>query len=86
MILELFLTHIAPALLAFTPGPPLALSDTVPPWRDPSPHQVTHVQVSSTVQLELLDWGGRAGGRNRWTCVGPRLPRSRSMLYPALPK
>jgi pimeloyl-ACP methyl ester carboxylesterase len=59
MILELFQTHIAAALLAFTPAPPLSLSDTAPPWRDPSPHRVIHVQVSSSVQLEVLDWGGR---------------------------
>ena len=59
MILELFQTHIAAALLAFTPAPALSLSDTIPPWRDPSPHQVIHVQVSNSVQLEVLDWGGR---------------------------
>ncbi len=58
MILELFQTHIAAALLAFTPPAPLSLSDTIPPWRDPSPHQVIHVQVSKSVQLEVLDWGG----------------------------
>jgi non-heme chloroperoxidase len=59
VILELFQTHIAAALLAFTPAPALSLSDTIPPWRDPSPHQVIHVPVSRSVQLELLDWGGR---------------------------
>ena len=28
------------------------------PWRDPSPHQVRRVTVDSSVQLEVLDWGG----------------------------
>jgi non-heme chloroperoxidase len=27
-------------------------------WRDPSPHQVRPVTVDSSVQLEILDWGG----------------------------
>jgi non-heme chloroperoxidase len=27
-------------------------------WRDPSPHQVRSVTVDSSVQLEVLDWGG----------------------------
>jgi pimeloyl-ACP methyl ester carboxylesterase len=27
-------------------------------WRDPSPHQVRQVTVDSSVQLEVLDWGG----------------------------
>ena len=27
-------------------------------WRDPSPHQVRWVTVDSSVQLEVLDWGG----------------------------
>jgi pimeloyl-ACP methyl ester carboxylesterase len=27
-------------------------------WRDPSPHQVRRVTVDSSVQLEVLDWGG----------------------------
>jgi non-heme chloroperoxidase len=27
-------------------------------WRDPSPHQVRSVMVDSSVQLEVLDWGG----------------------------
>jgi pimeloyl-ACP methyl ester carboxylesterase len=27
-------------------------------WRDPSPHQVRHVAVDSSVKLEVLDWGG----------------------------
>jgi hypothetical protein len=53
MILELFQAHIAAALLAFTPTPALSLSDTAPPWRDPSPHQVIHIQVSRSVQLEV---------------------------------
>jgi len=59
MILVLFQTHIAAALLAFTPPAAHSLSDTLPPWRDPSPHRVVHVQVSRAVQLEVLDWGGQ---------------------------
>ena len=27
-------------------------------WRDPSPHQVRWVTVDSSVQLEVLEWGG----------------------------
>jgi non-heme chloroperoxidase len=27
-------------------------------WRDPSPHQVRRVTVDSSVQLQVLDWGG----------------------------
>ena len=27
-------------------------------WRDPSPHQVRRVTVDSSVQLEVLEWGG----------------------------
>src|SRR5688572_10994913 len=27
-------------------------------WRDPSPHQVRSITVDSSVQLEILDWGG----------------------------
>jgi non-heme chloroperoxidase len=27
-------------------------------WRDPSPHQVRRITVDSSVQLEVLDWGG----------------------------
>jgi non-heme chloroperoxidase len=27
-------------------------------WRDPSPHQVRWITVDSSVQLEVLDWGG----------------------------
>jgi pimeloyl-ACP methyl ester carboxylesterase len=27
-------------------------------WRDPSPHQIRSVTVDSSVQLEVLDWGG----------------------------
>lgn len=27
-------------------------------WRDPSPHAVRRVTVDSTVQLQVLDWGG----------------------------
>ncbi len=28
------------------------------PWPDPSPHQVRHVAVTRSEQLEVLDWGG----------------------------
>lgn len=59
MILSLFQTQIAAALLAFTPPPPTPLSDAGPRWQDPSPHQVLHIRVSSAVQVEVLDWGGR---------------------------
>ncbi|MFL5447450.1 MAG: alpha/beta fold hydrolase [Gemmatimonadales bacterium] len=58
MLLELLQTHIAAALLAFTPPHPLSLSDTLPPWRDPSPHRELHIRVGNAVQLEVLDWGG----------------------------
>src|SRR3954454_721850 len=58
MILALFQTHIAAVLLAFTPPAAHSLSDTLPPWRDPSPHRVVHLQISTAVQLEVLDWGG----------------------------
>lgn len=27
-------------------------------WRDPSPHQIRRVTVDSSVQLQVLDWGG----------------------------
>lgn len=27
-------------------------------WRDPSPHQVRRITVDSSVQLQVLDWGG----------------------------
>jgi non-heme chloroperoxidase len=27
-------------------------------WRDPSPHQVRWITVDSSIQLEVLDWGG----------------------------
>jgi non-heme chloroperoxidase len=35
-----------------------AVSQTGTPWRDPSPHQVRFMTVDSSVQLEVLDWGG----------------------------
>ena len=38
-------------------GAPVA-SQSVSPWRDPSPHQVRWVTVDSSVRLEVLDWGG----------------------------
>ena len=33
-------------------------SQPVQPWHDPSPHQVRRIAVDSSVQLEVLDWGG----------------------------
>jgi non-heme chloroperoxidase len=33
-------------------------SQSAPPWRDPSPHQVRWITVDSSVRLEVLDWGG----------------------------
>jgi pimeloyl-ACP methyl ester carboxylesterase len=59
MLLELLQTHIAAALLAFTPPHALSLADTLPPWRDPSPHREIHIPVGRAVQLEVLDWGGQ---------------------------
>jgi pimeloyl-ACP methyl ester carboxylesterase len=59
MLLALLQTHIAAALLAFTPPHPLSSTDTPPPWRDPSPHREIHIPVGNAVQLEVLDWGGR---------------------------
>jgi pimeloyl-ACP methyl ester carboxylesterase len=35
-----------------------SLSQSTAPWRDPSPHQVRSIPVDSSVQLEVLDWGG----------------------------
>src|SRR5918993_5906856 len=37
-----------------------ALSSSLQPegWRDPSPHQLRRVAVESSVQLEILEWGG----------------------------
>ena len=35
-----------------------ALARSPAAWRDPSPHQVRRVTVDSSVQLEVLDWGG----------------------------
>jgi non-heme chloroperoxidase len=59
MLLALMQTHIAAALLAFTPPHATSLSDTLPPWHDPSPHCEIHIPVANAVQLEVLDWGGR---------------------------
>jgi non-heme chloroperoxidase len=59
MLLALLQTHIAAVLLAFTPPHPMSLADTLPPWRDPSPHQEIHIPVGNAVQLEVLDWGGQ---------------------------
>jgi non-heme chloroperoxidase len=36
----------------------LGLSSQTGAWRDPSPHQVRRVTVDSSVQLEILEWGG----------------------------
>jgi pimeloyl-ACP methyl ester carboxylesterase len=36
----------------------LGLGSQSSAWRDPSPHQVRRVTVDSSVQLEVLDWGG----------------------------
>jgi len=51
-------THIAAALLAFTPPAPALVAYPLEPWHDPSPHHVLHVNVSPDIQLEVLDWGG----------------------------
>jgi pimeloyl-ACP methyl ester carboxylesterase len=46
--------------LAILGGSVLAfgLGSQAPAWRDHSPHQVRRVTVDSTVQLQVLDWGG----------------------------
>jgi non-heme chloroperoxidase len=47
--------------LAILGAPALALragSQSNAAWRDPSPHQVRRVTVDSSVQLEVLEWGG----------------------------
>ncbi len=56
------------ALLILTPLVCTAESDV---WHDPSPHEVTLVEVAPGVKLETLDWGGQgrpvvllAGGGN----------------------
>jgi pimeloyl-ACP methyl ester carboxylesterase len=36
----------------------VGLSSQSTTWRDPSPHQVRRIPVESSVQLEVLDWGG----------------------------
>jgi non-heme chloroperoxidase len=58
LILALLQIRIAAALLGFTPPHSMALSDTLPPWHDPSPHREIHIRVGNAVQLEVLDWGG----------------------------
>lgn len=40
------------------PGIARDLSQDNAAWRDPSPHQVRSVTVDSSVQLEVLEWGG----------------------------
>src|SRR5688572_2385024 len=47
--------------LAVLGAPALALrsgSQSNAAWRDPSPHQVRRVTVDSSIQLEVLEWGG----------------------------
>lgn len=39
-------------------GLALGFSSQSGSWRDPSPHEVRWVTVDSSVQLEVLDWGG----------------------------
>jgi len=39
-------------------GLPLLLAQSGAVWRDPSPHNVRFVSVDTSVQLEVLDWGG----------------------------
>lgn len=39
-------------------GLALGYSSQLQGWRDPSPHQVRRVTVDSSVQLEVLEWGG----------------------------
>jgi len=36
------------------------------PWHDPSRHKVQFVTVENGVQLEVLDWGGRAAQSSCW--------------------
>jgi non-heme chloroperoxidase len=36
----------------------LGFSSQTGAWRDPSPHEVRRVTVDSSVQLEILEWGG----------------------------
>jgi hypothetical protein len=36
--------------------------DDAQTFRDPSRHSVNFVTVDENVKLEVLDWGGRAGG------------------------
>src|SRR5258708_8901152 len=45
-------------------------SQSVPAWKDPSPHTIRFISVDDNVRLEVLDWGGSgravvllAGGR-----------------------
>jgi non-heme chloroperoxidase len=39
-------------------GLALGFSSQSHAWRDPSPHQIRRVTVDSSVQLEVLEWGG----------------------------
>ena len=49
---------IATAVLAACGLAAPQASQTLQPWRDPSPHQTRWVTVDSSVRLEVLDWGG----------------------------
>ena len=49
---------IAAAVAVFFGAPVLIFAFGSQSWRDPSPHQVSRVTVDSSVQLEVLDWGG----------------------------
>ena len=49
--------HLVPFLM--TSGWALTLTGyVVPPWKDPSPHEVRFREVAPAVRLEILDWGG----------------------------
>jgi non-heme chloroperoxidase len=50
--MRLFLLPLVVGLVGCRP------SAEVPPWHDPTPHQVTFVTVAPGVQLEVVDWGG----------------------------
>jgi pimeloyl-ACP methyl ester carboxylesterase len=47
-----------PFLIAAQGCSPPAASQSVRPWRDPSPHEIRSITVDSSVHLEVLDWGG----------------------------
>lgn len=65
-------------LLASTSGAQPVPGTTGPssagaPWADPTPHRVRLVRVAPDVQLEVLDWGGPAGGASAGGGSGPPL-------------